>query len=136
MISLLGTISLPSCKIFQNRKIVVYKLTVFLPCSFRRPAKPSKPKRRPRQPPGPITCIVCRPGRVSADRLTYMLIVSAHICRQPLLRIYDILVWIRIRILPFLSMTFKTPTKNSFLKKFFRLLLFEGSFTSFFKVKK
>jgi hypothetical protein len=35
-----------------------------------------------------------------------------------------------------LSWTFKTPTKNLFKKKFFSLLLFEGTFTLFFKDKK
>jgi hypothetical protein len=120
----------------RSPTLVVSKLTVFLPCSFRRPAKPSKPKRRPRQPPGPITCIVCRPGKGLGRQTHVQDLVSAHICRTPVLRIHDFLVWIRIRILPFLSLTFKTPTKNLFFKKFFCLLLFEGSFTSFFKVKK
>jgi hypothetical protein len=35
----------------------------------------------------------------------------------------------------FSSLTFKTPTKNEFKKKFFGILLFEGTFTSFFKEK-
>jgi hypothetical protein len=39
---------------------------------------------------------------------------------------------IRIRILLFSPLTFKTPTKNKFKKKF---LLLEGTFTSFFKDK-
>jgi hypothetical protein len=39
------------------------------------------------------------------------------------------------RILLFSSLTFKMPTKNKFKKKFFCLLLFEGTFTSFFKDK-
>jgi hypothetical protein len=30
-------------------------------------------------------------------------------------------------------MTFRTPTKNSFKEKFFCLLLFDGTSTSFFK---
>ncbi len=34
------------------------------------------------------------------------------------------------------SLTFKTPTKNLFQKKCFCLLLYEGTFTSFFKDKK
>jgi hypothetical protein len=61
-------------------------------------------------------------------------------------RIHDFLEWIRIRgsmpltngsgsgswirILLFSSLTFKMPTKNNFcLKKFFSLLLIEGTFT-------
>jgi hypothetical protein len=53
----------------------------------------------------------------------------------PVLRIHDNLVWIRIRmrILLFSSLTFKMPTKNK--KKFSCVLLFEGTFTSFFKEK-
>jgi hypothetical protein len=41
-----------------------------------------------------------------------------------------------IRILLFLSLNFKMPTKNYFKKKFFCILLFEGTFTSFFKDKR
>jgi hypothetical protein len=41
-----------------------------------------------------------------------------------------------IRILLFSSLTFKMTTKNKFFKKNFCLLLFEGTFTSFFKDKK
>jgi hypothetical protein len=40
-----------------------------------------------------------------------------------------------MRILLFSSLTFQTPTKNKF-KKFFCILLFEGTFTSFFEDKK
>ncbi len=43
--------------------------------------------------------------------------------------------WIRIRILLFKSLTFKRPTKYWFKKKFC-LLLFENTFTSFFRDKK
>jgi hypothetical protein len=43
---------------------------------------------------------------------------------------------IRIRILLFSSLTFKTPTKNKFKKKFFCPFLFEVTFASFFKDKK
>jgi hypothetical protein len=42
---------------------------------------------------------------------------------------------IRIRILLFSSLTFKRPTKNNFFTKVFLLLLFEGTFTSFYKEK-
>jgi hypothetical protein len=41
-----------------------------------------------------------------------------------------------VRILLFSSLTFKTPTKNKFIKKFVCILLFEHTFTSFFKDKK
>ncbi len=41
-----------------------------------------------------------------------------------------------IRILLFSSLTFNMPAKNKFLTQFFLLLLFEGTFTSFFKDKK
>jgi hypothetical protein len=69
-----------------------------------------------------------------------------HICKT-VFRIHDNSVWIPIWIrgsMPltigsgscFLSLTFKMPTKNKFLNKFFCLLLFEGTFTSFFKDKK
>ncbi len=44
--------------------------------------------------------------------------------------------WIRIRILLFSSVTFKTSTKNYFFPSIFCFLLFEGTFTSFFKDKK
>jgi hypothetical protein len=53
----------------------------------------------------------------------------------PVLRILDILVWIRmrIRLLLFSSLTIK----NQFKKRFFCLLLFEGTgtFTSFSNIK-
>jgi hypothetical protein len=75
--------------------------------------------------------------------------------QEPVFRIHDILVWIRIRIrgsmpltngsgsgfgiririLLISSLTFKTPNKNLILRKLFCLLLFEGTFTSFFKDK-
>ncbi len=43
----------------------------------------------------------------------------------------------RIRILLFSSLTFKTPTKNLiFIFLFFCTLLFEGTVTSFFKDEK
>jgi hypothetical protein len=56
---------------------------------------------------------------------------------SPVLRICVILVRIRIRlrILPFSSLTFKTATKK-FAYKVFCLIRFEGTFTSFFKDKK
>ncbi len=44
--------------------------------------------------------------------------------------------WIRIRILLFSSLTFKTPIKKLFSPKFFCLLLFEGKFTSKKVIKK
>jgi hypothetical protein len=47
---------------------------------------------------------------------------------KSVLRIHDILVWIRIRIHGSMPLIFK--------KKLFCLLLFEGTFTSFFKDKK
>jgi hypothetical protein len=60
----------------------------------------------------------------------------------------DILIWIRIwilgsisltvriRILLFLSLNFKMPTKNLYLlKSFLCLLLFEGTWTAFSKIK-
>jgi hypothetical protein len=57
-----------------------------------------------------------------------------------MLRINAILVWIRIRVsmlqtngFGFSSLTCKTLTKNYFKIRF---LLFEGTFTSFFKDKK
>ncbi len=40
-----------------------------------------------------------------------------------------------IRILLFSSLTFKMPPKNDFFKTFFCIVLFEGTFTSFFKDK-
>ncbi len=46
-------------------------------------------------------------------------------------------LWIRIRILLFSSLTFKTPTKNLFWNRFSCLLLkLEGIFTSFIKLKR
>jgi hypothetical protein len=73
---------------------------------------------------------------------------------HPVFRIHDILVWIWIRIrgsmpltngsglgswiriLLFSSLTFKMPAKKLILTQFFCLLLFEGTFTLFFKDKK
>ncbi len=61
---------------------------------------------------------------------------TIHFAIQAVLRIHDILVWIRIRIwiqiLRFLSLTLKTPTKNYF----FSFSAFESTCTSFFKEKK
>jgi hypothetical protein len=42
-------------------------------------------------------------------------------------------IWIWIQILLFSSATFKMPTKNNCFFKFFSFLLFEDTFTSFFK---
>ncbi len=51
------------------------------------------------------------------------------------IRIHTTDLWIRIRILIcillFTSVTFEMPTKNIFFLKFFCLLFFEGTFTSF-----
>jgi hypothetical protein len=54
------------------------------------------------------------------------------------LRIHDILVWIRMRILILLfsSLTFKTQKKKMFQQNFFCILLFEATFPPFFKDKK
>jgi hypothetical protein len=41
-----------------------------------------------------------------------------------------------IRILLFSSLTFKMPAKTNLKKKFFCILLFEDTFTSFFKAKR
>jgi hypothetical protein len=66
---------------------------------------------------------------------------------EAVLQIHEIFVWIRIpgsmpldkwirmRILLYSSFTFKTPTKTN-KKNFFCLLLFEGTFTTFFKENK
>ncbi len=60
----------------------------------------------------------------------------------PVFRTHDIFVWIRIRgsmplVQLFSSLTFKMPTKKQIWNKnlFFCLLLFEGTFTSFFRDK-
>jgi hypothetical protein len=53
---------------------------------------------------------------------------------DPRIRISD--WWIRIRILLFSSVTFKMATKTKFIFKALWLLLYEGTFTSFFKDKK
>ncbi len=65
---------------------------------------------------------------------------------KPVLRIHDIFVWIRIRIpltngsgrgsCYFRHWPSRCQQKTNFKKKFFYLLLFEGTFTSFFKDKK
>ncbi len=82
--------------------------------------------------------------------------IKEHLMIEAVLRIHDILWWIRIRIrgsmpltngsgsrfgsgsriLLFSALTFKMPTKKLFKKKFFFILLFEGTFTSFSKGKK
>jgi hypothetical protein len=55
---------------------------------------------------------------------------------DPGIRASDQWIRIRIRILLFSSLTFKTPTKNYFISKFFCLLPFEGTFTLFLQVTK
>jgi hypothetical protein len=66
---------------------------------------------------------------------------------EPVLRIHDILVWIRIRIRESMPHTngsgsfcfHHLPSRcqqKTNLKKFFCILLFEGTFASFFKGKK
>jgi hypothetical protein len=60
----------------------------------------------------------------------------------PVLQIHDILVWIRIRIRGSMPLTNGSGSGSCFFfrheprQKFFCLLLFEGTFTSFFKDKK
>jgi hypothetical protein len=55
--------------------------------------------------------------------------------RQPVLRIHDILGW--IRILLFSSLPFKDGSKKLILlSQFFLLITFEATFTSLFKDKK
>ncbi len=64
----------------------------------------------------------------------------------PVLRIHDILVWIRIRIRgstpdngpdpSISSLTYKMQQKTNLKKSFFCILLFEGTYTSFSKYKK
>jgi hypothetical protein len=52
----------------------------------------------------------------------------------PVLRIHDILVW--IRIYGSMPLTFKTPRQRKInLKKVLLLIAFEGTFTSFSKIK-
>ncbi len=53
---------------------------------------------------------------------------------KAVLRIHDILVW--IRILLFRHWPLRRQQKQKVLKKFFCLLIFEGTFTSFFKDNK
>jgi hypothetical protein len=54
----------------------------------------------------------------------------------PVLRIHDILGWIRIRIRGSMPLDLQDANKKlNFLHNFFCLLLFEGTFTSFFKDK-
>ncbi len=50
-------------------------------------------------------------------------------------RIHDILEWIRIRIRGSIALKNGSGSWTIFLKHFFCLLLFEGTFTSFFKDK-
>jgi hypothetical protein len=65
----------------------------------------------------------------------FVLKVQTHTCQQhpiaiyyfPFFRIRDILV--RIRILLFLSRTFKTPTKKKFFIYFLRFFSLLGTFT-------
>jgi hypothetical protein len=65
-------------------------------------------------------------------------VCRAHVCK-PVLRIHDILVRVRFRgSMLFSSFTFKTPTKINLKKSIsaLKILLFEGTFTSFFKYNK
>jgi hypothetical protein len=84
-----------------------------------------------------------------AVQLTLLLLSTKQSLKQlkAVLRIHDILLWIRIRIRGSMPLTngfgfcyFRhRPSRrqlNTNKKKFFCLLLFEGTFTSFFKVKK
>ncbi len=65
---------------------------------------------------------------------------AARVCLRAffwtVLRIHDILVWIRIQILPFSSLTFKTPIKTYLKKSFSAYYYFAVTFTSFFKDKR
>jgi hypothetical protein len=92
---------------------------------------------RPGPPPRYACCRApwaCRP-RAGPCTLSYTKKINNRIRNEPVLRIRDMLSRIRIsdkriwiRILLFLSVTFKAATKNDFFLCFFCLLLFEAKY--------